>query len=180
MGLAHKILPHYTYQDYAIWEGDWELIDGLPIAMSPSPIPKHQRISANLIMEIGIALKNCEKCNVYDPIDYYVADDTILQPDVLVLCHEPTKKYIDFTPALVAEILSPSTALRDRITKFEIYQSQGIPYYLIADPDTEMIEIFVLEKDKYYLHALDSQDHFIFLLEENCKAEVNFAGIFKK
>ena len=39
MGLVQKILPHYTYEDYTIWEGRWELIDGFPIAMSPSPVP---------------------------------------------------------------------------------------------------------------------------------------------
>ena len=116
---------------------------------------------------------------MYEPTDYYVADDTILQPDVLVLCQEPTKKYIDFTPSLVVEILSPSTALRDRITKFEIYQSQGVLYYLIADPDAEMIEIYFLQEGKYELQAVDSQNKFSFLLGDDCKAEVNFAGVFK-
>ena len=28
----------YTYEDYKRWEGDWELIDGVPLAMAPSPI----------------------------------------------------------------------------------------------------------------------------------------------
>lgn len=40
-----KILSYYTYADYAQWEGQWELIDGIPYAMSPSPVPKHQRIA---------------------------------------------------------------------------------------------------------------------------------------
>ena len=99
MGLAQKILPHYTYEDYVIWEGRWELIDGFPIAMSPSPVPKHQRIAAAINRIIGNSLDHCNDCHVYGPTDYYVADDTILQPDVLVLCQEPTKKYIDFTPS---------------------------------------------------------------------------------
>ena len=30
-------LPHYSYQDYRRWEGDWELIEGIPYAMTPSP-----------------------------------------------------------------------------------------------------------------------------------------------
>ena len=179
MRLAQKILPHYTYEDYAIWEGRWELIDGFPIAMSPSPVPKHQRIASAINRAISISLDNCKDCNVYEPTDYYVADDTILQPDVLVLCQEPTKKYIDFTPSLVVEILSPTTALRDRITKFEIYQSQGVPYYLIADPDAATIENYFLENGKYELHALDSQHKFSFLLGDDFKAEVDFAGVFK-
>jgi hypothetical protein len=48
MGNAGKILPHYTYDDYVHWEGKWELIDGIPYAMSPAPVPKHQVVSNNL------------------------------------------------------------------------------------------------------------------------------------
>ncbi len=44
-----KILPHYTYDDWVKWEGQWELIDGFPYAMSPMPVPEHQRIAANVI-----------------------------------------------------------------------------------------------------------------------------------
>ena len=35
MQKAHEYLPHYTYEDYCMWEGNWELIDGIPYAMSP-------------------------------------------------------------------------------------------------------------------------------------------------
>lgn len=43
--LALKIedLPHYTYDDYAQWEGRWEIIEGVPYAMSPAPTIKHQQ-----------------------------------------------------------------------------------------------------------------------------------------
>jgi len=34
MSNAVKLLPHYTYSDYENWEGQWELIDGIPYAMS--------------------------------------------------------------------------------------------------------------------------------------------------
>ena len=30
-------LPHYTYEDYLCWEGRWELINGIPYAMTPAP-----------------------------------------------------------------------------------------------------------------------------------------------
>ena len=53
MGIAQKILPHYTYEDWLHWEGRWELIEGHPIAMSPMPVPKHQKVAAALRMEIG-------------------------------------------------------------------------------------------------------------------------------
>ncbi len=41
MNEALKLLPHYTYDDYIHWEGQWEIIKGIPYAMSPAPIPAH-------------------------------------------------------------------------------------------------------------------------------------------
>ena len=35
------IYPHYTYDDYKNWQGDWELIRGVPYAMAPSPLKTH-------------------------------------------------------------------------------------------------------------------------------------------
>ncbi len=180
MGITQKILPHYTYEDYKIWEGKWELIDGFPIAMSPSPVPKHQLVAASLIMEIGIALKQCEHCRVYDPVDYLIKEDTVVQPDVMVLCSKPTKKFIDFTPSLVAEILSPSTALRDRHTKFELYQNEGIKYYLILDADAKEIEIYQLVNNSYTLVNENPAERFEFIFEAECRANVNLADVWKE
>lgn len=121
---AVKILPYYTYADYVHWEGRWELIDGIPHAMSPSPTPKHQMISVNLSAEFRFALKSCKHCKGSQPVDYRITDDTILQPDMLVFCKPAEKGYLDFPPALVAEILSPSSALEDRYTKYTFYEQQ--------------------------------------------------------
>lgn len=110
---GYKLLPHYTYNEWKLWEGKWELIDGIPYAMGPSPVLKHQRVSAEMIYEFSAALKksNCTQCKVYDPIDYKITDDTILIPDILIVHDEIKKPYLDFAPSLVVEILSPSTAL---------------------------------------------------------------------
>ena len=177
MGFSQKILPHYTYSDYLLWEGKWELIDGFPIAMSPSPIPKHQRISAALSSLFIVALQHCKKCSVYDPIDYKVADDIILQPDVLIVCSEIKKDFLDFAPALVAEILSPSTVLRDRHTKFDIYEQQEIGYYLIVDPEKSTIEVYQLTNKKYIL-VKPLNNHYPFLFDEHCSADINFDNIW--
>jgi hypothetical protein len=40
MSSATKILPHYTYEEYWLWEGRWELIVGIPYAMIPAPMDK--------------------------------------------------------------------------------------------------------------------------------------------
>jgi hypothetical protein len=59
----HKYLPSYTVEDYNRWEGDWELIDGIPYSLSPSPIGNHQLLGASLITQIRITLKT-QKRNV--------------------------------------------------------------------------------------------------------------------
>ncbi|MGN6491664.1 MAG: Uma2 family endonuclease [Agriterribacter sp.] len=178
MGLANKILPHYTYSDYLHWEGRWELIEGHPIAKSPSPVPKHQTTSAQLIAAFVIALKGCRGWKVYDPIDYKISEDTILQPDILIVHGEIKKPYLNFAPALVVEILSPSTAARDRITKFELYQTQGILYYLIVDADAEKIEIYELQNGKYLLRLNEAQPKFSFRLQHDCHITPDFSDVW--
>lgn len=177
MQSAVKILPHYTYGDYEQWEGQWELIDGIPYAMSPLPVPKHQWLGVNLASEFRLALKGCKECKTYQPIDYLVADDTILQPDMLVVCGEITKKYLDFAPALVAEILSPATALKDRHSKFSIYEKQGITYYIIISPETEEAEIYRLSGDSYTLATKGKNITFSFSFG-TCGANINFGEIW--
>ena len=174
-----RILPHYTYGDYVKWEGQWELIDGIPHAMSPLPVPKHQIISANLIAEFRMGLKNCKLCKVSQPLDYVIDDDTILQPDILIVCREIQKKFLDFPPELVVEVLSPSTALKDRHTKFAIYQSQRIKYYLIISPETEEVEVYQLENDKYELSIKGHSVNYNFSFPDNCTISIDFGEIWK-
>ena len=174
---AVRILPHYTYSDYLHWEGKWEVIEGIPHAMSPAPVPAHQQIAVNLSTEFRIGLKGCTKCKVYQLIDYVLADDTILQPDLLVVCKPITKKFLDFSPALVTEILSPATALKDRHSKFGLYESQGIPYYIIVDPDAQEAEVYALSDKKYRLEKKGPAFVYDFLLEE-CKASIDFGQIW--
>ncbi|MBU1668674.1 hypothetical protein KKC13_09655 [bacterium] len=37
-------VEYYTYDDYCLWEGNWELISGVPLAMAPAPMINHQII----------------------------------------------------------------------------------------------------------------------------------------
>lgn len=178
MSIANKILPYYTYEDWVRWEGQWELIDGIPYAMSPSPIPEHQRVATEIRTQLVLALREtkCKNCRAYDPIDYKISEDTILQPDILIICGEIKKKYLDFAPALVVEILSPSTALKDRHTKYELYQHQGVKYYLIVDVDRKTIEVYHLKNESY--HVLPNDSSYEFHLEEDCFIHPDFSNIF--
>lgn len=96
----------------------------------------------------------CLDCTVYDFIDVKVEEDTIVQPDLLIVCNEISKPYLDFPPNLVIEVLSPATALKDRNNKFYIYQNFGIQYYVIVDIDSHEVEVYVLNKNGKYTLAL--------------------------
>ncbi len=48
----------------------------------------------------------------------------------------------------MVEILSPSTAIRDRNIKFEIYEREGVNFYLIIDADKNQAEVYSLEQGK--------------------------------
>ena len=178
MSVAVKILPHYIYEDYCKWEGQWELIEGIPYAMSPMPVPKHQLIAAGISSEFRIERKKCRRCNVYQPIDYKVKNDTILQPDVIIVCGTVEKQFLDFPPALVVEILSPSTALKDRHTKFEIYEGQQIKYYLIISPGEEEVEIYAIEDNIYQLKQIGRDFTYTFSFEADCTATIDFKQIW--
>ncbi len=179
MNISHKIIPHYTVEDWKHWEGAWELIDGHPIAMSPNPVPKHQRVAAEMTTEIVLALRKsrCKSCKAYQPMDYILSDDTILVPDILIVCRKITKKFLDFPPMLVVEILSPSTVLRDRNTKYHLYEGQGVKYYLIVDAEKETIEVYELSTGSY--KPVSANDAYSFQLEEGCQIKPDFSAIFE-
>ena len=178
MSIANKIIPHYTYDDWVHWEGKWELIEGHPIAMSPTPVPAHQRAAAEIITELTIAIRTakCKKCRVYDSLDYKITEDTILVPDILIVCGNISKKYLDFPPVLVVEILSPSTALKDRHTKYELYAQQEVKFYLIVDTDKQAIEIYELNGKEYQLQL--EQGINTFQLADDCSIVPDFSNIF--
>jgi Uma2 family endonuclease len=179
MAIAEKYIPHYTYEEYAQWEGKWELIEGMPYAMSPAPIPQHQVVNGNLYGIFKESLKRgCDDCKAYLPIDWKIAEDTIVQPDLLIVCKKIEKKYLDFPPTIVVEILSPSTALNDRGLKFEIYQTQRVKYYLIVDPQFKKIEVYELLNNKYEPVAVNPSSY-NFILEDNCTSNTVFEDVWE-
>ena len=91
-----------------------------------------------------------------------------------MVCKPIVKPYLDFAPSLVAEILSPATALKDKHTKF-----QQIRYYIIISSETEEVEVYMNDSNIYSPFAKRRQFVFNFLFEENCSAETNFEEIWR-
>jgi len=46
--MALNYIEYYTYEDYKRWEGDWELIEGMPYSMAPAPFKRHQNLSLKI------------------------------------------------------------------------------------------------------------------------------------
>jgi len=172
--LAKKNLPNYTYDDYCQWEGRWELIDGIPYAMSPLPSGKHQWVSFALASQFHEQLKSCNKCEVSLPMDWKIGEHTVLQPDLFVACFEfKTKKYITQAPVLVVEVLSPSNRNKDIEVKSKIYAGQGVKYYLVIEPKDDSYMVYKLSGDNYKLVKSGHKGKYLFELE-TCKAEIDF------
>ena len=180
MSRAYKILPPYTYTDYIKWEGKWELIEGIPHAMSPMPGLRHQDVAGNIYLLFRQALQqsHCD-CKAFLPLDYKIAEDTVVQPDVLVVCNPDLDlKNLEKPPVLVVEVLSPSTALKDRNTKYQLYQAEKIPYYLMIDLEKETIEVYSIADGLYQRVELNDNYLFTFHLTENCKMEVDLHQVW--
>lgn len=130
-------IPHYTYNDYEKWKGDWELIRGIPYAMSPAPNWRHQDFGATFIQylkNLSQQNPNCN-CRALYKSDWIVNGDTVVRPDIMLVCEPIEGLHVSKPPVLILEILSPPSILKDRSTKFNLYQSYGVKYYLIADVD---------------------------------------------
>lgn len=142
-------IEYYTVDDYRRWPGDWELIWGVPLAMTPSPGIQHQRIGARLLRQLSEALDECPQCEVLYEIDIEFGRDTVVRPDVIVICFEAGGDRLDRAPDLIFEILSPARARRDEETKFRLYQEEGVAWYVLVDPATERVRVYRLSDGRY-------------------------------
>ncbi|MCP4150668.1 MAG: Uma2 family endonuclease [bacterium] len=173
-------LPHYTYEDYSRWEGKWEIINGIPYAMAPTPVRKHQTLCLEIAAQLKSLLANCNRCTTYLPIDWQVTEETVVQPDVLVVCDEDSgKRKLETTPVVVFEILSPSTSHKDKGIKYRLYESAGVRYYCIVDPDNDSVEVYVLQEKKYESSDVFKDGKMLFDLGP-CQIAFDFKEIFKK
>lgn len=140
----------FTYEDYLLLpEGDRrELIDG-DFHVVPSPNVWHQRASKKL----GIILSDFVDRNrlgevLFAPMDVVLSAESVVQPDILFVSNERgsiiTEANISGAPDLVVEILSPSTADRDRRLKLGLYSRYDVLEYWIVYPDEKTVQVMTL------------------------------------
>ena len=161
MGLALRKEKHYTYADYLTWPDDarYELIDGEAFLMSPAPLVEHQEVAGELFRQLANQLDG-QPCRPYiAPVDVRLpradeadaAIDTVVQPDVLVVC-DPSKidrRGVRGAPDWVLEVLSPSTAAHDQIAKRRTYERAGVREYWLVHPGDRTLTVYVLDNGQY-------------------------------
>jgi Uma2 family endonuclease len=150
---ALKTDETFTYKQYKVWPEDdrWELIHGVAWAMG-APRTIHQRLLGRLYRNFADHLdgKPCEP--MLSPFDVLLADDdvalddidTVVQPDLVVICDKTRLLDIGYRggPALVVEILSPSTSRKDLHDKFSLYETFGVKEYWVVDPASRSVQVF--------------------------------------
>ena len=177
--ISSEYLPHYTYDEYCLWEGNWELMAGTAVAMSPAPTINHQTIAYAIARELGDDLDNCEKCLVLGETDYKITDDTVLRPDVALICEKTNANFIARAPEIIVEVISKSTASRDENYKFKLYEAEKVKYYILVYPDTCLAKVYKLIGDHYSKEGDFSYETYDFD-GLTCHVTVNFTSVFKK
>jgi len=170
-------LPHYSWKEYQVWEGAWEIIDGIAYAMSPAPSIRHQHISNNIAWLLKQQLRKCDSCQALLPVDWKIDDDTVVQPDNLVVCGDVNGNFLTRAPLLIVEILSKSTAQKDKTTKFKLYEKEAVKYYLIVDPETGVVKVYDLYKGRY-VKRLDATDEIVNFDIKGCDLNIDIASFW--
>jgi Uma2 family endonuclease len=148
-----------TYRNYREWDlkdGErYEIIYGIAYAMS-APNDRHQAISIALAAKFYAFLEG-KPCKVraapYDVRLFYEedeSDDTVVQPDLTVICDEKKRgpEGCRGAPDLVVEILSPSNTVIEMDRKFDLYLTAGVREYWLAAPEEKVIHIHRFEDGK--------------------------------
>jgi len=121
-----------------------EMVDGKIYAMAPALAP-HCDAIGNIFALFHQHLKN-KTCKVYMDIKVHLSEKDRFVPDITVVCQKNIMRdgSVYGAPDLVVEVLSRSTAARDRNQKKAAYEKHGVKEYWLVNPADKSIEVFHL------------------------------------
>ena len=176
-------LPQITWDQARQLPDDgnrYEAIAG-DLYVTPAPSVRHQMISQRLNLELVRILQMGGHGHVlYAPLGvHFPATGEGVQPDLMFVSHERrgilAPDELRGPPDLVVEILSPSTAARDRDLKRVLYERQGVAEYWIVDPDARAVEVWRFDREpraERFVDALPVR------LGAETLGEIELAGVF--
>ena len=140
-----------TYEHYLKTPDDerWELLKGA-LTRRPTPNTAHQRTLGNLAVALFNFVDDKGLGEVFiSPFDVVLSSTNVLEPDLIFVSTDQqsiiTDANIQGAPALVVEVISPSTASKDRELKRRIYAEHGVGEYWLVDPDARTISVLSLQ-----------------------------------
>jgi len=142
--------------------------DGQMYAMSGGS-EVHSRLQMRLAVAVGSRLKE-PACRGYSS-DFRVVVEALgmaTYPDLSVIC-EPTKPSARFkhsctNPAILFEVLSPSTERYDRGARFEQYRKiESLREYVLVSQQEPAIDLFRLENGHWVLYEVRGLDDTLYL-----------------
>jgi len=94
-----------------------------------------------------------------EPEIHFIRDTEVLVPDLAGWRRErlprlPRDHRFQVVPDWVCEILSPSTARTDRVTKMPVYARYGVPFLWLVDPLAHTLEAFALHEGRWTVIGL--------------------------
>lgn len=156
MGVLTGSPVKLSYDDYLLMPDDnnvHEIIDGEHY-MSPSPSTYHQTVSRRLQFLLYETIELAGDGVVFNaPTDVQLSDYDVVVPDILVIRASRTQiispSRVLGPPDLVIEIVSPSSANKDREIKRRLYEQFRVPEYWVVDPERHTIVRFLLDGERY-------------------------------
>ena len=150
-----------TYDDFVLFPDDGlrhEIIDGEHY-VTPSPNFRHQELVGRLFFAFETLLEDRPDRGrvLLSPFDVVFSFHDVVEPDLIFLAPDQldilTDKNIQGTPALVVEILSPSTRKRDVGIKRELYARAGVREYWGVDPIAAEVGIYCRTAEGEFPHV---------------------------
>ena len=122
-----------------------EYVNGDVYAMAGAS-REHNRVASRLSLRLGVHLAG-SRCEVFQSdmkVGIKRKDDVrFYYPDIQVSCEHEAESYYNTAPCLIIEVLSSSTARKDRIEKLLAYQGiASLQEYVLCSQDTALIEIY--------------------------------------
>ena len=123
--------------------------------------------------------ESCPECMLSYENDWKVNEETILRPDIVLVWEDEGEAYLTKAPKIIVEVLSPSTAKKDETIKFDIYEAEGVQYYILVYPDDLKAKVYSLKEGKY-IKVGDFTHEVLDFVDLACDLEFDFAKVFKK